>query len=211
MEEVLREALEEISPPGTRLVQTSGTNSPDEPQEASYPSEIALLISKIFRENHINLKSNSVPFGALCARFGQILSMGNTTSEINRMSYMEGVPEKEKMEEDEGTRLDVLLEEYEREKMRLRNWTEKTRRSNMPMISQFIEMLGNPFVKDLNKETMRQFRQDIMKLPKNFNKMPRYRNKSIEKSLPWKYPRRILWNLKPCGIVSTRSTPFCSG
>ncbi len=192
VENVLVDAVNGKNISGTGLVQTSGTNPLEEPKEEEYSSEIALLISRIFQENHINLKSNSVTFGALCARFGQILSMGNTTGEISRMSYIEGNPEKEEIEEDKGTRLGILLEEYEQEKMRLGNWTEKTRRSNMPMISQFIEMLGNPFVEDLNKESVRQFRQDIMKLPKNFNKMPRYRNKSIKEILAMEIPEKDL-------------------
>ncbi len=90
VENVLVDAVNGKNISGTGLVQTSGTNLYQEPKEEEYTNEIAFLIARIFQENHINLKSNSVTFGALCARFGQILSNGNTESEISRMSYMEG-------------------------------------------------------------------------------------------------------------------------
>jgi integrase len=208
VEEVLREALEERCPPGTKVVQTSGTNSSEEPQEASYASEIASLIAKIFQENNINLKPNSVTFGAPCARFGQILSSGNTRGEINRRSYIEGeeaqggeeIGQEEnaggEQEKEKGTKLSVLLQEYEQEKMRLGSWTEKTRRSNIPMISQFVQMVHDPRVEELNKEMVRQFRQDIMRLPKNFNKMPQYSNKSIEGILAMEIPEKDLMEVQ---------------
>ena len=192
VEKVLVDAVNGRAVSGTGLVQTSGTNFHQEPKKEEYPNKIALFITKIFQENHINLKSNSVTFGALCARFGQILSNDNTESEINRMSYIEGVPKKEEFEGQNELHLKTLLEKYIQEKERMKSWGRRTLQVNSCILYQFVEITENPLVEHISDDLIREFKAKLMKLPKNIKKMPRYRNKTLSEILAMEIPEKDL-------------------
>lgn len=85
--------------------------------------------------------------------------------------------------------LSEAVDLYVQENRELGSWNEKTLKSNIPMLKQFVELVGDIPVHELNIEHVRQYKTNLMKLPANMKKMSAYREKSIAELLKMDIPK----------------------
>lgn len=78
-----------------------------------------------------------------------------------------------------GPLLSVILDQWVKDKLSLKEWTVRTENDNVPMIRDFIEMVGDMPVGLLSAEDMRDARERFLRIPKNRTKNPKYKNFSI--------------------------------
>jgi integrase len=108
----------------------------------------------------------------------------------------------EEKEVDKGPLLSVVLEEFVKDKLQLKEWTERTRQDNEPMVKDFIEMIGDMPIGELSSEHMRDARNRFLRIPKNRVKNPKYADKSLRELSDMNIPEKD--KLSPC-TLSNRS------
>jgi integrase len=72
-----------------------------------------------------------------------------------------------------------LVEEFLNEKMVIANVVKKTLTSYRDALNVFLDILDNPTIAKVNRVNVQLYKNSLMKLPKNMNKLPQLRNKTI--------------------------------
>ncbi len=81
--------------------------------------------------------------------------------------------------EEAGPLLSEVLSAFVRDKRQLGEWTAHTEKDNVPMIRDFIEMVGDMPINHLKAEHMRDARDRFMRIPKNIQQTKKYSGKSL--------------------------------
>ena len=76
-----------------------------------------------------------------------------------------------------------MVERLVAEKKSTREWTDKTEADYRAAYNLFIKIMGDQPINRINRRLMDSYKQILMKLPPNMNKLPKYRDKSIEEIL----------------------------
>ncbi len=79
-----------------------------------------------------------------------------------------------KQNQEEGPLLSVVLDAWVKDKLQMKEWTERTRLDNEPMVKDFIEMVGDMPIGRLGPEHLRDARDRFLRVPKNRQKTPKY-------------------------------------
>lgn len=87
--------------------------------------------------------------------------------------------EKNKKIEDEGLKISEISDLYCREMLAGGNWREKTHEENLKTHSLFIQLQGDVPANQLTIKNFTEFKDQLQKIPKNFNKLCQTKNKSI--------------------------------
>ena len=79
--------------------------------------------------------------------------------------------------------LSIVIQEHIDEAKRAGTWQPKTEDENRKILELFLEMAGDVSIDSVDRTRMHSIKQDLMKLPPNMNKSPRYRDKSLDEVL----------------------------
>ena len=82
-----------------------------------------------------------------------------------------------------GPLLSKVIEEYSQEHITLRKWGSKTAAQQHTSFNLLTSILGDVPFDSLNHSDLRRYKQTLLKLPPNMNKVARYRDKSIDEIL----------------------------
>ncbi len=69
-----------------------------------------------------------------------------------------------------------------------RNWNTKTEFGNTAMIQNFIDIVGDCSLQMLTRDKVRDYKTKLLKFPKNVNKNPNYRDKTIQEIVKMEVP-----------------------
>lgn len=144
----------------------------------------------LLKKHGITLDKESTAFKTLCREllkasisYHRILQERNNgvfngygqsaPSEDGRGNGVSPVAEGKTVEE-EGPLLSEILSAWVKDKLELREWTERTRRDNEPMVRDFIEMVGDMPIGRLSAEHMRDARDRFRRIPKNRTQTRQY-------------------------------------
>ena len=104
------------------------------------------------------------------------------SEKIDQHLIRERKPEPEPVNEpdDTGEVLWSVVEKYVEEQERGGNWRPRTKDEFQACLNTLKDVIGNVPVKSINFETMRQYKDILVKLPPNRNKVNEYKGKAIE-------------------------------
>jgi integrase len=72
-----------------------------------------------------------------------------------------------------------------------KNWRDKTEIDYRSIFNVFVEMVGDLPINRITRKMVGIFKQKLMKLPRNINKNPKYRKKTIQELVQMEVPDRI--------------------
>lgn len=114
-------------------------------------------------------------------------------------STVVNVPDGERSAVDNSPLLSELVDDWVKDKMEVEeNWTEGTKQGNVPMVMDFIEMIGDKPVESLTAEDMRDARERFMKIPKNRKQTKEYAEKSLRELSEMDIPKEN--RMTPCTL-----------
>ncbi len=106
----------------------------------------------------------------------QLLSLPQQPANLN-LSLHQPAPEPP------GPRLSLVIDEYSQEHISLKKWRGKTIEENRTVFKLLVQILGDVPFDSLNHADLRRYKQTLLKLPPNMNKVARYRDKTIPEIL----------------------------
>lgn len=138
----------------------------------------------LLEERGISLGTDSVAFRTLCRELMKAMvtslqvaekrNRGDYTEPVQLLARQEGSQGTREKDRDEGPLLSEVLKVWVEDKIRVKEWTERTRLDNEPMVKDFIEMVGDMPIGRLAPEHMRDARERFMRIPKNRTQTPAY-------------------------------------
>jgi integrase len=63
------------------------------------------------------------------------------------------------------------------------SWTDKTKEENKAIFATLVDIIGNIDLKEISHQTADTYRATLKRMPSNMNKIPKYRNKSVQQIL----------------------------
>lgn len=91
---------------------------------------------------------------------------------------------------DQGLMLSEAVKVYVGEKIDLGQWQQSTVMDNTPILNLFVDIAGDRPISRLTAEHVRDYRAKVMKLPKNMNKVPKYRDLPLYRIVAIEIPER---------------------
>lgn len=95
--------------------------------------------------------------------------------------------------------LSELVEKWAEDKVSLKEWNERTKLGNVPMVQDFIEMIGDKPIASLKPEDMRDARERFMRVPKNRKQTKEYADKSLRELSEMDVPKESRIGLHTLG------------
>ena len=86
-----------------------------------------------------------------------------------------------------GTSLKALVRAYCEERGRGGNWSPKTTHENQAIFDLMLNIVGDVDCQDIDPTTARDYKQILQKVPRNMNKNPLFRGKSLDTVLKMKH------------------------
>lgn len=80
-------------------------------------------------------------------------------------------------------RLSTVIQEFTDDHLRSNRWEKKTQMDNAAIFRDLIEIIGDMSIGTVTKDTLRDYRQTVMRLPPNRTKQRRYRELNIAEIL----------------------------
>ena len=87
-------------------------------------------------------------------------------------------------------RLSEVLDAYIAYKQELGDWREGTTQDIIPVLREFVEILDDPHVSRITRETLRVYEMALSRLPSNSKKKPQYRERTIKEVLKMDIPQK---------------------
>jgi integrase len=87
-----------------------------------------------------------------------------------------------------------VQEHYLNEVEKREGWTEKTKAENLSIFALFVRVVGDLPVDEIDRQLMSEFKETLMKLPPNLNKLSKFKDKSIAQILAMKHDQTISVN-----------------
>lgn len=72
-----------------------------------------------------------------------------------------------------------LIEDYRDDRRTGKKWTQATEKENLAIYKLFIEIIGDLPIADIDDDHARKYLATLQQLPRNMNKMPEYRGKTL--------------------------------
>lgn len=148
----------------------------------------------LLEEKNIELSKDSDSYKMLCREMlkaqidgldlqaklerGEPLDGAGNGVEHNYIQLQEEQPEEEPSE-----LLSFVIEKFVDEQDRSGNWNEKTKRMFITKLGLLQEVIGDVPIKSIDYQTIRHYREVLMKLPSNIRKKKQYRDKTIDEIL----------------------------
>lgn len=85
-----------------------------------------------------------------------------------------------------STLLSAVVEAYCSEKVQTGNWTEKTEQESRTTFSLMQQIIGDQPVSQLGHADLRAYKEALLQLPANLNKLPAYRGKTLAEVIAMK-------------------------
>ena len=104
-----------------------------------------------------------------------------------------------------GPLLSKVIEEYSQEHITLKKWSPKTADQQLTSFNLLISILGDVPFDNLNHADLRRYKQTLLKLPPNMNKVARYRDKTIDEILAMDKVESMAVNTINRHLVTTSS------
>lgn len=95
--------------------------------------------------------------------------------------------------------LSELVEKWAEDKVSLKEWNERTKLGNVPMVQDFIEMIGDKPIASLKPEDMRDARERFMRVPKNRKQTKEYADKSLRELSDMEIPTENRMSMRTLG------------
>ncbi len=77
-------------------------------------------------------------------------------------------------------RASAVVKEYIEERLRMGAWKTKSELNNPPVLRDFVELIGDPYIQEINRELIQKYKRDVAKLPKHLKQTRLYKDKSLE-------------------------------
>lgn len=85
-------------------------------------------------------------------------------------------------------KVSTVVEEYIEERLRMEAWQTKSESNNPPILRDFVELIGDPYIAEINRELIQKYKKDVVKLPTFRKQSKRYRSKPLEEILKMNIP-----------------------
>lgn len=152
---------------------------------------VEAIAREILEDKGLSLDKGSVDYKTLCHELlvasvtcMKALQDRNLGKTEGYQQYLSSIvvskPEEEELEAGKNNPLlSELIDEWVKDKMRLKDWNERTKEQNVPMVEDFVEMVGDMPIARLKPEHMRDARERFMRVPKNRKQTKDYADKSL--------------------------------
>lgn len=171
---------------------------------------VEAIAREILEDKGLSLDKGSVDYKTLChellvasvtcLKALQDRNLGKTEGYQQYLSnIVVSKPYDDEQEADNSPLLSELIDAWVKDKMEIEeNWTERTRQDNVPMVMDFIEMIGDKPIGRLTPEDMRDARERFMRIPKNRKQTKEYADKSLRELSDMDIPKES--RMSPCTL-----------
>lgn len=144
----------------------------------------------ILEPNGIEADKDSFEYKKLCrdllkiniqiCRIQRNREVGDYSDTIEYFPEEASAPEKTDSKENEAEFVSLVMKQYVDEAKRAGNWTPKTKSEIKAILDLFVRTMGDVPITSIDRPMIRTYKQILMKLPPNMNKVKVYRDKSIK-------------------------------
>lgn len=176
-----------------------------------YIKPVEAIAREILEDNGLSLDVGSADYKILCHELLVTSASYLKALHERNLGRVEGYgqslvgsmvvkPDEEELEVSKNNPLlSELIGEWVKDKMEIEeNWTERTKLDNVPMVKDFIEMIGDKPVGSLTPEDMRDARERFMRVPKNRKQTKEYAEKSLRELSDMAIPKEN--RMTPCTL-----------
>jgi integrase len=146
-------------------------------------------VNDLLKDNQLELDEQSYSFKKLCREMLKAFVALNDIMErreVGDYSLEETVvatlPSVESVEESSEP-ISKVIEMYAGEQVLANRWTDKSKEEVLFSLAMLTEIIGDVPVKTIDHKVMRDFKQTLLKLPSNRNKISKYKDKTIKEIL----------------------------
>ncbi len=87
-----------------------------------------------------------------------------------------------------SVKVSAVVEEYIEERLRMAGWGVKSKLNNPPVLRDFVELIGDPYIEEINRELIQKYKRDVARLPKRLKQTKCYKDKSLKDILKMDIP-----------------------
>lgn len=151
-------------------------------------------VKRFISEKKLPIEKTSEHYKLLCREYAksqvEVLSVVLARAEGD---YSQEAAYAEKVDKENSTKssnasitsytFQELVDKFAAEAALTEAWTEKTREENLRIYTLFKRIIGDIDIKEINHDTVGRYKDVLIKLPANMNKIAQFRDKSIEEIL----------------------------